>query len=432
MARTVRDAKLDSRAARTKLALGKRHYRAIDSGLHLGFYRGATGGTWLARMYVGAGKYTLEAIGRADDALDADGDVILNFAQAQAKARKLFVERERQRQGLDPDTSPYTVKKAIEDYKRDYTDRGGKASDDLTTRCNAFIVPKLGDVALTKLGADVIRKWHTDLAKRGAHVRTKAGDAQHYREADDDKEAIRKRRATANRVLAILKAALNHAFANGKVGSDAPWRQVKLFRDTQRARVRWFSVEESKRLINAADAQSGFRDLVKAALLTGCRYGELCALDAGDYETDSRTLLVKTSKTGKPRHVVLSDEGRAFFSALAAGKAADDIMLPKRNGRVGRWEKSHQARPMHEACIAAKVKPAGFHTLRHTAASLAVMGGAPLIVVARNLGHVDTKMVERHYGHLAEGFIATAIREAAPTFGIKADKKVVRFAGAKK
>jgi len=36
------------------------------------------------------------------------------------------------------------------------------------------------------------------------------------------------------------------------------------------------------------------------------------------------------------------------------------------------------------------------------------------------LGHADTRMAERHYGHLAPSFIADAIRQAAPTFGLKA------------
>jgi hypothetical protein len=46
------------------------------------------------------------------------------------------------------------------------------------------------------------------------------------------------------------------------------------------------------------------------------------------------------------------------------------------------------------------------------------------LVVARNLGHADTPMVERHYGHLALSYIADAIRAAAPIFGIKPDRKV--------
>jgi len=47
------------------------------------------------------------------------------------------------------------------------------------------------------------------------------------------------------------------------------------------------------------------------------------------------------------------------------------------------------------------------------------------MVVARNLGHADTRMVERHYGHLAPSYIADAIRAAAPKFGIKPERKVV-------
>jgi len=47
------------------------------------------------------------------------------------------------------------------------------------------------------------------------------------------------------------------------------------------------------------------------------------------------------------------------------------------------------------------------------------MNGAPLMVVAAALGHVDTRMVEKHYGHLSPSYAAAAIRKAAPRFGIK-------------
>jgi integrase len=51
------------------------------------------------------------------------------------------------------------------------------------------------------------------------------------------------------------------------------------------------------------------------------------------------------------------------------------------------------------------------------------MNGAPLFVVAKNLGHSDTRMVEKHYGHLAPSYVADAIRAAAPRFGIKATRR---------
>jgi integrase len=74
----------------------------------------------------------------------------------------------------------------------------------------------------------------------------------------------------------------------------------------------------------------------------------------------------------------------------------------------------------------ARIKPAiSFHILRHTWASLAVMNGTPLLVVAKNLGHADTRMVERHHGHLAPSFIADAIRAGAPRYRVKDDKRVV-------
>jgi hypothetical protein len=53
------------------------------------------------------------------------------------------------------------------------------------------------------------------------------------------------------------------------------------------------------------------------------------------------------------------------------------------------------------------------------------MKGVLLLVVAKNLGHSDTRMVEKHYGHLAPSYIADAIRKGAPKFGFKSDKRVV-------
>jgi hypothetical protein len=48
----------------------------------------------------------------------------------------------------------------------------------------------------------------------------------------------------------------------------------------------------------------------------------------------------------------------------------------------------------------------------------------PLMVVARNLGHATTLMVEKHYGHLADTYVDAAVRAAAPRFGIETPTKV--------
>src|ERR1019366_1848779 len=110
---------------------------------------------------------------------------------------------------------------------------------------------------------------------------------------------------------------LNQAFREGKVSSDVPWRTVRPFRDADAPRLRYFTKDEVRRLINGA--QGDFRNLVKGAIFTGCRYSELARLRAGDFNPDSGTVFVGQSKSGKARHVVLTDEGQRFFEALAAG-----------------------------------------------------------------------------------------------------------------
>ncbi len=85
---------------------------------------------------------------------------------------------------------------------------------------------------------------------------------------------------------------------------------------------------------------------------------------------------------------------------------------------------------MAEACRNGSIEPpANFHALRHTYASHAIMNGAPLFVVARNLGHSTTAMVEKHYGHLAPSYIADAIRAAAPRFGYEEPGRVTPLRG---
>jgi integrase len=264
--------------------------------------------------------------------------------------------------------------------------------------------------------AESLRKWHRDLAHTPKRIRTKNGAAEHRTQSldEDDSEALRRRKVSANRVLGLLKAALNYAFAEGKAASDTEWRRVKPFKDVNQSRAAYLTLAECKRLINASDPE--FRVLARAALETGARYSHITRLRVSDFNPDSGTLHIRPQsrpgKQGKGYHIVLTDDGQEFFRELVAGRAGSEPLL----GRE--WKASEQARPMKAACERAKIDPPiGFHQLRHTWASHAVMGGMPLPVVAKNLGHSDTRMVERHYGHLAPSFVAETVRKHAPKFG---------------
>ena len=268
------------------------------------------------------------------------------------------------------------------------------------------MLPQLGKIEVAALTADRLRKWHAGLARKPPRLRSKQGKTQQYRVLADDEDSLRRRRASANRCLAQLKAALNLAWREGKVPSDKEWRKVKPFEGADAARVRYLTLAECKHLLSGCEP--AFGSLVRAALETGARYGELIRLRVEDFNRDTGTVAIRISKTGKSRHVVLTNEGAAFFVGLCARRGASEPMLLKANG--GTWRKSHQLRPMLEACRRAKIDPPiNFHALRHTWASLATMNGVPLLIVAKNLGHTDTRMVEKHYGHLAPSYIAEAI-----------------------
>jgi hypothetical protein len=53
------------------------------------------------------------------------------------------------------------------------------------------------------------------------------------------------------------------------------------------------------------------------------------------------------------------------------------------------------------------------------------MNGMALPVVAAQLGHTSTRMVERHYAHLAPSFVAIAVRQTFGELGIVEPANVV-------
>jgi integrase len=404
MAKRVRDADLETRAARAKLKVrGKPYYRIIGPGLHVGYRKGKRAGMWVVRRYAGAASYKVETIAEADDHADADGAQVLTYWQAQDQARRIAAAPH-QRNGS------YKVKDAVADY---LVELEGRASHtDSKHRLEAYAVALLGDKHVDKLTAETLRNWHRTLARAPRRIRTKRGDEQRTVDINlEDPEIARRRKVSANRILGLLKAALNHAFREGKAASDIEWRKVRPFPKVNRSRASYLTLAQCKRLINSADPE--FRLLARAALETGCRYGELSRLRVEDYNPDSGTLQIRLSKSGDSRHVILTEDGQAFFGQLVAGRAGREPMFHRQ------WKPSDQQRRMRTACERAKIDPpVGFHQLRHTWASHAVMGGMPLPVVARNLGHADTRMVEKHYGHLAPSYVADAVRKHAPRFGI--------------
>lgn len=447
MPRTPNDAPITTKAARDRLpAQGKPHWRGMEGGTALGYRRSIRGGgAWVARVMLD-GRYQEGRLGRADDTLPANGADVLDFRQAQAQAKAWADRQRRIAAGLEaePVKGPvrlYTVADAVADYLADMQARGARSVDTASTSAAAFIIPALGSLPVARLTRDRVKLWHRALADAPPRRRTPATPGQPGKPADPatvgtpDPDAVRRRRATANRILTNLKAALNHARNDGKfVGSDDAWALVKPFADVDAPKVRYLSDDEAVRLVNACP--DDFRALVTAALHTGCRYGELTSAKAGDFDAKAGTLHIPRSKSGKARHVALAAEGRAFFIHATVGKSPDALMFErdaverqatrKEPAKLRRaaWQASDQFRAIAAACEGARIAPAvSFHVLRHTYATRLASRAVPVMVIAAQLGHSDVRMTTRHYAHAAPSYVADTVRAAFGNYGFGTDGK---------
>jgi integrase len=418
----IKHANLETPKARTRLKRGRQeHVQALaPNGIHFCYQRHeGKVGRWFIRRHKGRGKYLVTNLGTADDKQEANGTTILNYAQAQAKARAIIDMPD----GANK-VHRMTVRQAFTRYVEHKKDLGQSVAD-VMSRGTAHILPPLGDWVIADLSSERLQRWLANMAEAPAQARPKAGKPQ-YRPEPEGEEAIRKRRNTANRVLTMLKAILNFAFDAKHVSNRDAWgRRLKPFKGVEAARVRYLTIAEARRLVNACDKD--FRPLVRAALETGARYGELTTrLEVSDFNPDSGTLHIRKSKTGTARHIQLTEEGAAFFKSHTAGRSGGALMFSHGDGSP--WKTAQQSRPMREAVARANITPSiSIHGLRHTWASHAIMNGVPLMVVAKNLGHANTRMVETIYGHLAPSFIVNAIRENAPKYHIAIDRKVKVF-----
>lgn len=425
MARTLRDSKIETREQRLKLkARRKPYWRSMFQGAAIGYRRTKNNGTWVFRRYVGDQRYSEEIIGTADDFADADGVTVLTYQQAHQQAADRFKQMQAERRGVTRNQH-LTVNDVVQHYLDDYRMRG-KSIRNTEIAIKAHIAPTLGDERVRELTPAKIEKWLHGLVKqpvrrrKGRKVkRTRAEKkpVQTVSRTISDGDQLRARKATANRIYAILKAALNFGFKHGEIPDDAAWRRVRPFRCVDSPSIRFLLPGQIKLLLNACSG--AFRTLVEAALLTGCRYNELATLQCSDFIDENAQLTIRgvNSKNRKSRHVYLTKEGTRFFENLTAGKQDNELIFRPENSP--QWSKSLQVRRLAAACKAAKIDPPiSFHDLRHTYASSLAMRGVPLQVIAEALGHADTRITQRHYAHLLPSYVADTIRANVPEIGV--------------
>lgn len=350
-------AKIHTPTARAKLRIRREPYWVpMSKGKHLGYRAGP--GTWIARARTASGAYSHKALG---DHLD--------YEAAADAARIWFAE-------LGDATAPrLTVRDAIKQYVEALkATKTGRASKDAEQRLGKHVSDTLAGKHVAKLTT---------------------ADVEHFRDAmvrEGDDEEVRRSRDSANRTLAQFKAAMNLAFRRGLVPSDAAWRRVRGFRAVGSARKFFPTDEQIGKLLEKCETK--LAALVRAAILTGARCGELTGARVADFDAKHGTLRV-SGKTGS-REVVLSRRAVEFFKEQAKDKLPAALLFTKPDGMP--WSRSEHHKPFRKACKAAKLPRAFvFYSLRHYHISKALIAGANVQVIAENTG-TSIRMIEAHYG----------------------------------
>jgi integrase len=362
----------------------------IGPGLSLGYRRNQVAGTWVLRIADGKGGATTQAIGTADDFTEADGGSVLNYWQAQDKAQSTA----RNSSGAVV-AKPLTVGSAAEVYLEKLEAKNPRTARDTRGRLNLHFLKKFGDELVMSLTKSKLEAWLNTMALRSP-----------------DREAVRRSKDSANRVLSMVKALLNHALrdpANG-ITDDHAWRLVKPYHGVATPRAAHFSEAQARALIEATPDRE-FADLLTAGFLTGARYGELIASSIRDFDEVAKTLSVD-GKTG-PRTIILQPEAVRFFQSICGERSGDDPLL--RRGDGDRWNRSHQQRRMATAIQRAGLDQEGtFYALRHSYISRAIEGEVPLNIIAENCG-TSVRIIETTYAKVLANKRREFIERGAPT-----------------
>lgn len=197
--------------------------------------------------------------------------------------------------------------------------------------------------------------------------------------------------ATANRILALIRAIMRRAVLEWEWSDKAPL--VKLYREPKR-RVRYLIPDEAKILI--AELPEHLADMVRFSLATGLRQGNVTGLEWSQVDMQRNVAWIHgdQAKAGKPIHISLNQTAMSVLSSQI-GKHPVRVFSYKGNPIT-----QVNTKAWHKALQRAGIEDYRWHDLRHTWASWLVQNGVPGSVLQERGAWESPEMVRR-YAHLA-------------------------------
>ena len=279
---------------------------------------------------------------------------------AEAWARKIESEQERGTWRDGSEAERTTLREALERYAREVTPRKrGRDQEQSTLRM--LCATRLADIALSRIGSQDV-----------------AALRDQWRRDDLSPGTIKRRMVTLRHVFTVARREW------GMSGLANPVLDVTLDPENN-ARTRRVSQDEIEAICEATGSAE-LAAVIRLAVETAMRRGELCALQWEHVDLKARTAHLPHTKNGHARTVPLSTRAVDVLRAL-----------PRRlDGRVFGLRPDSVSQAFARAAERAGIVDVRIHDLRHEATSR-LADRLQAHELAKVTGHSDMRMVLRYY-----------------------------------
>ena len=289
----------------------------------------------------------------------------------------------------------------------------------LSPRTHEFYTNVINDLIIHLLGHIKV----TDL--KPAHI-------QQFIKYMQDNSAVKLSPSTIKRKVAILQSILRQAVKLGMIQNNPANAERLSMPPVLSPKVEIFTKQEAAEMLERLEEEPlQFRTIVQLAIISGARLGELVGLKFSDVDfinnkiTISRTaykltgepVRTKPPKDNDVRTVKIDEYTISLIRQLKAENERERLRLGTawEGGEwlFTTWNDSimHPATPSHwfrEFLKRHGLKHRKFHALRHTSATLQLLGGVNIKQVSGRLGHADLRVTNQYLHCLAEADEAAA------------------------
>jgi len=217
---------------------------------------------------------------------------------------------------------------------------------------------------------------------------------------------------TVNRVVILLRYIYNLAIRWETAGiSKNPTAGIPLLEENNQ-KERYLTPEEARKLVAALKGSENkmLQFIIPMLILTGARKMEVQKARWEDINWEQRIWRIPLTKSGKARHVPISDGALMILESIPRIEGCPWIFPnPKTqkpyNSYYNSWNTVRKSVGLSDVRI---------HDLRHSFASFLVNSGRSLYEVQRILGHTQISTTQR-YAHLSQDSLLTAANEIGKT-----------------